>query len=65
MTRKPSDRSLTVQGTNDVPVPPEIRGYYEGKGISLKFLKEHYGLGKSLHIRPTKEQLRARMIDRT
>jgi hypothetical protein len=60
--RKPFGKSLSVQGTNNVPIPPEIRDYYRGKGIPLAFLKKHYGLGKTLLIQPTPEQLRAKML---
>lgn len=63
--RKPFGKSLSVQGTNNVPVPAEIRDFFKGKGIPLSFLKKHYGLGKSLEIRPTPEELRSKMLGGT
>lgn len=66
MTRDPFSRdSLTVQGSNDVETPREIHDFYEErKGVSIDFLRKHYGFGKSMHIAPRKEDLDARMLSR-
>ncbi len=52
MKAKFSDKSLSACGTDRIEVPPEIREYWKGNGISPKFLREHYGLGSSLNISP-------------
>lgn len=45
-------KSLYVQGTDDFPVSKEVKDYFSGKGISIAYLREHYGFGKSLIIPP-------------
>ena len=54
---------MTVQGTNRAPVPEEVRNYYKGKGVSIAFLKKRYGFRTGMSIRPTKEEIKARMVD--
>jgi hypothetical protein len=44
--------SLTVQRANKIEVPEEISDWYAGRGISSKYLKAPYGLGKSRIITP-------------
>jgi len=51
-----SSNSLSVQGTNDVPMPEDLKeglkSWYTGKGISMELLRKYYGVGKSLIISP-------------
>jgi len=44
--------SVNVQGSDGIKVPREIADFYEGKGMSVKFFNEHYGLKKGLTVAP-------------
>lgn len=48
-------KSLFVQGTDDIAVSQEVKDYFEGRGISMEFLRKHYGVGRSLCIIPEKK----------
>lgn len=61
----PFSGSLHVQGVDSVEVPEEIKRYFEGKGMSLEFMREHYGYGKSLHVQPGGPSCSAGSCERT
>ena len=51
---------ISTQGS----VPEQVKDFYRGKGVPTTFLREHYGLGKSMHLSPRKGDLQARMLGR-
>ena len=59
---QPFGTSLSVQGTNDAPIPVELLDFFDGKGIDPAFLKKFYGLGKSTGIEPSDEDVRAQLL---
>jgi len=43
---------VSVQGSEKTAVPAEITDFFEGKGMSVDFFKEHYGVNKGLQVKP-------------
>jgi len=47
--------SISIQGSNDIEIPQEIKNYFKGDGMSKKFYEEFYEIHKGINIVPDKE----------